>query len=162
MSQGLKYLKEENMEEIIASYTFHTTLNTLKNSKYTEANYKYPETNKAEIEAVRSWLKWTYNEIMTEEFFDSLINLEDEMQIEILTETKVHEVLETVMLVQEISENKIIDQMQKISQDIEETHEDREDPLKEAEIQEDRENRNKFINEELKNYKKCSPKERKD
>jgi hypothetical protein len=41
MSQGLKYLKEENMEEIIASYTYHTTSNTLKNSKYSEGIYKY-------------------------------------------------------------------------------------------------------------------------
>jgi hypothetical protein len=40
--------------------------------------------------------------------------------------------------------------MQKISQDIEETYENREDSLKEVEIQEDRESRNKFINEELK------------
>jgi hypothetical protein len=37
MSQGLKYLKEENMKEIIASYTFHATMNTLSNSKYAKS-----------------------------------------------------------------------------------------------------------------------------
>jgi hypothetical protein len=31
--------------------------------------YKYPETHKARMEAVQSWLKWKYNEIMTENFF---------------------------------------------------------------------------------------------
>jgi hypothetical protein len=54
VSQGLKYLKEDNMEEIIVSYTFHATLNTLIDSKYTEGIYKYPETQKAGMEAVRS------------------------------------------------------------------------------------------------------------
>jgi hypothetical protein len=47
MSQGLKYLKEENMEEIIASYTFHTAMNTVNNSKYTKETRKYPKTHKA-------------------------------------------------------------------------------------------------------------------
>jgi hypothetical protein len=36
MSQDLKHLKEENMEVIIVSYIFHTTLSTLRNNKYTE------------------------------------------------------------------------------------------------------------------------------
>jgi hypothetical protein len=58
---------------------------------------------------------------MTEEFFDSLVNLEDAMQKEQLVETKVHEVLETVMLVQEIIEEPII-QIQEISQDMEITY----------------------------------------
>jgi hypothetical protein len=65
MSQGLKYLKEENMEEIIVKYTYDKTLNTLRNTKYPEGIYKYPETHKAGMEAVRSWLKWTYKKIMT-------------------------------------------------------------------------------------------------
>jgi ribonucleotide reductase beta subunit family protein with ferritin-like domain len=112
MSQGLKYLKEESMEEIIASYAYHATLNTLKETKYSEEMYKYPETHKARMEAVRSWLKWRYNEIMTGEFFDSLVKLEDAMQKEKLVEAKVHKVLEAAMLVQEITEEPVI-QIQK-------------------------------------------------
>jgi hypothetical protein len=58
------------MEEIIDSYAFHTTLSTLRNSMYIEGMYKYPETHKAGMKAVRSWLKCTYNVIMTEEFLN--------------------------------------------------------------------------------------------
>jgi hypothetical protein len=46
---------------------------------------------------------------MTEEFFDSVVNLEDAMQKEKLVETKVNEVLETVMMVQEIEEDPLKD-----------------------------------------------------
>jgi hypothetical protein len=109
MSRRLYYLKVENMGEIIASYTYHTTLNILRNSNYTKDAYKYPETHKAGMEAVRSWLKWVYNEILTEDLFDSLIKLEDVMQKEKLVETKVHEVLEGVMKVQEIVEDPIFE-----------------------------------------------------
>jgi uncharacterized protein YdhG (YjbR/CyaY superfamily) len=60
----------------------------LKNSKYSQGIHKYPETHKAGMEAVRSWLKWTYKEITTEKLFDSLIKLEEAIQREELTETK--------------------------------------------------------------------------
>jgi hypothetical protein len=94
--------------------------------------YKYPETHKAGMETVRSWLKWTYNEIMTEEFFESIVNLEEAMQKEKLIETKVHEVLEAVMLVQEITEDPIV-QIQMISEDMEETYEMKCEEFKELE-----------------------------
>jgi hypothetical protein len=79
MSQGLKYLKEENMEEIIASYTYHTALNTLRGSNYAIENRKCTETYKAGMAAVQSWLKWTYKKVLNDEFFDSLVKLEDPM-----------------------------------------------------------------------------------
>jgi hypothetical protein len=60
-------------------------------------------------------LKWTYNEILTEAFFESLVNLEDTIQKELLVETKIYEVLETAMKVQEIPK----DPIQEISQDAE-------------------------------------------
>jgi hypothetical protein len=132
MSQGLKYLKEENMEEIIANYTYHTKLNTLNDIKYSEGMHTYPKTHKAGMETVRSWLRWTCNEIMTEEFFESLVKLEDAMQKEKLVETNVHEVLEAVMLVQEITEEPAI-QIQKISHDMEITHEMKKEEFKELE-----------------------------
>jgi hypothetical protein len=54
------------------------------------------------------------------------------------------------MLVQEMSEDPVV-QLQTISQDMEETYETREDPLKDVEmIHEDRESRNKFMQEEKK------------
>jgi hypothetical protein len=107
-------------------------LNTLKDSKYTEGISKYPETHKTGMEAVRSWPKWTYNEIMMEEFFESLVSLEEAMQKEKLIETKVHEVLEAVMLVQEITENPIV-LLQMISQDMEEMYEKKSEEFKELE-----------------------------
>jgi hypothetical protein len=80
------------------------------------------------METVRSWLRWAYNEIITEEFFDSLVDLENAMQKEKLGETKAHEVLEAVILIQEIKE----------------------DPLNDTEmIFQDMENRNEFIIKEL-------------
>jgi hypothetical protein len=105
MSQRLKYLNEENMEEIIASYTYHATMNSLKKSNCNIEPRKYPKTDEAGKEAVRSWLKWTYGSIQTEEFFEVLIELEDVMGEEKLLGTKVHEVLETVMLIQETNEH---------------------------------------------------------
>jgi hypothetical protein len=69
---------------------------------------------------------------MMEEFFDSLVKLEDVMQKEKLVETKVHEVLEAVMLVQEITEDPVI-QIQKISQDMEITYEMKREEFKELE-----------------------------
>jgi predicted DNA-binding ArsR family transcriptional regulator len=74
------------------------------------------------MEAVISWLKWTYNTILTEEFIEALINLEDAMGEEKLLVTKVHEVLKAVMLVQEINEDPG-NQMQRMAQEIEEIKE---------------------------------------
>jgi hypothetical protein len=82
----------------------------------------YPKTHKAGMEAVRSWLKWTYNIILTEDFYEALINLEDAMGEENLLDTKIHKVLEAVMLAQELASDPIA-QMQRISQEIEEIKE---------------------------------------
>jgi hypothetical protein len=122
MPQGLKYVKEENMEEIIASYTFHTTMNTLSHSSYIKEPSDFPKTHKAGMESVRSWLKWTYNVIKTEELFEALIDLEDAMGEEKLLVTKVHEVLEAVMLVQEVKEDPRHEK-EKILQEVEEVKE---------------------------------------
>jgi hypothetical protein len=119
ISQGLKYLNEEDMEDVIASYTFHTTLSNLTKGRYEEEPRKYEKTDKAGKEAVRSWLKWTYRHIDTEEFFESLIELEDAMEEEKLIETKVHEILEAVMIIQETNE-KPEEQKERMYQELEE------------------------------------------
>jgi hypothetical protein len=122
MSQGMKYLKEENMGEITASYAFHTTMNILSDSKYKKKMMKFTKTHKAGMEAVRSWIKWTYNIILTEEFSGALIKLEDAMREEHLIGTKIYKVFEAIMLVQELSEDPVA-QIQRMSQKIEEINE---------------------------------------
>jgi hypothetical protein len=47
MSQGMKYLDEESMEEIIIIYTYRTTINILSKSIYKENQRKYPAIQKA-------------------------------------------------------------------------------------------------------------------
>jgi hypothetical protein len=79
MSQGMKYLNEENMEEIIISYIFHTSLYTLLKSKYSYQTYDYPKTYQAGKDAVYKWLKWTYKQIRNNDFMDSLVKLEGAM-----------------------------------------------------------------------------------
>jgi hypothetical protein len=91
MPQSLKYVNEENMEEIIASYTYYTSMNTLNHSKYNKDLNKFPITHRAGMEAVRNWLKWTHKKIKTEELFEALIGLEDAMGEEKLNSTKVRE-----------------------------------------------------------------------
>jgi hypothetical protein len=117
MSQGLKYFNEENMEEIIISYTYHTGFNILRCSKYDQQKCKYPETHKPGIVAVQNWLKLTYKKILTDEFFDSLAVLEDARQREKLESTKVHKVFEAVMKVQEIREDPMLTLQKNLSGD---------------------------------------------
>jgi hypothetical protein len=52
MSQGMKYLDEESMEDIIISCTYHTTMYTLSRSIYKENQRNCPETQKAGTQAV--------------------------------------------------------------------------------------------------------------
>jgi hypothetical protein len=52
MSQDMKYLDEESMGEIIISYTYHTTMDTLSRSIYKENQRNCPETQEAGNQAV--------------------------------------------------------------------------------------------------------------
>jgi hypothetical protein len=96
MSQGMKYLNEENMEEIIISYKFLKSLHMLSKSKYSSQSYDFPKKHQAGMSAVYKWLKCRYKKIRNNDFMDSLVKLEEAMQEEKLICTKVYNVLEAV------------------------------------------------------------------
>jgi hypothetical protein len=79
VSQGMKYLNEENMEENITSYIFHISLQTLSKSKYSYQTYDYPKTHQTGKDTVYKWLKCTCKQIRNNDFMDSRVKLEETM-----------------------------------------------------------------------------------
>jgi hypothetical protein len=106
MSQRLKCLYEKIMEEIIHSFTYHTTMNTLSRSIYKENQRKYPSTQKSGNLAVYDWIRWSYRKSSNEEFMDSIADLENAMQEENLLCMKIHKLLDLFVQVQENIEEK--------------------------------------------------------
>jgi hypothetical protein len=123
MNQHMKFLNEEDMNQIIASYIFHTLMRTLRDSNlYKEKSFKLRKTENAGMEAVRSWLKWTSKLIPTEKFYENLKRLEDAMKEEKVIETKIYEIFEAVMIIQELLEDPVTE-FQRMAQEIDETNE---------------------------------------
>jgi hypothetical protein len=105
MSQGLKYLDEENMEEIIASYLYHATMRAVGLSKYKRRQYgikEYPRTHKAGKRACAVWADWSIKKATTEELYKATASLEEAMMKENLLNVQLHKVVEAAMEIQEI------------------------------------------------------------
>jgi hypothetical protein len=105
MSQGLKYLDEENMEEIIASYLYHATMRALGASRYKRRQFRikeYPRTHEAGKWASLTWMNWSIKAATTEELYRATAKLEEAMMDEKLLNVQLHRIVEAAMEIQEI------------------------------------------------------------
>jgi hypothetical protein len=55
MSQDLKHLDEENIEEMILTDIFHVAMKTLLNGPFSQKSYEYRESSKKGKQAVYCW-----------------------------------------------------------------------------------------------------------
>jgi hypothetical protein len=75
----MKYIDDENMEEILLIFRDHTNFNVLSH-KYGWSNFqKFKDINEKAIQTTYSWLCWRYKEITNQQFLKQLIMLEQYM-----------------------------------------------------------------------------------